>query len=72
MSDWNAKIIDEFRTNDGKVGGPFEGANMLLLHHTGAKSGKERINPLVYQPIDGAMAIFGSKGYRPTAITAGN
>ena len=63
MSDFNAEIIDEFRANKGKVGGPFEGAPVLLLHHTGAKSGTERVNPLVYQPLDnGRYAIFASKG----------
>jgi deazaflavin-dependent oxidoreductase (nitroreductase family) len=63
VSDFNAEIIDEFRANKGKVGGPFEGAPVLLLHHTGAKSGTERVNPLVYQPLDnGRYAIFASKG----------
>ena len=67
MSDWNTKIIDEFRANEGKVGGGFEGAPMLLLHTTGAKSGAERVNPLVYQPLeDGRIAIFASKGGAPT------
>jgi hypothetical protein len=47
FNDWNSKIIDEFRTNSGKVGGPFEGAPLLLLHTTGAKSGKERVNPVM-------------------------
>ena len=62
MSDWNAKIIDEFRANAGKVGGYFEGATMLLLHHTGAKTGTERVNPLVYLPHDDDFVIFASKG----------
>jgi deazaflavin-dependent oxidoreductase (nitroreductase family) len=63
MVDFNTGIINEFRANQGKVGGPFEGAPVLLLHHTGAKSGNERVNPLVYQPLDGGRyAIFGSKG----------
>jgi len=65
-NDWNAKIIEEFRANHGKVGGPFEGAPMLLLHHTGAKTGTERVNPLVYLPQDGAFVIFASKGGAPT------
>lgn len=43
----NPQIIEEFRANDGKVGGPFEGATLLLLHTTGAKSGKERVNPVM-------------------------
>ena len=64
--DRNAGIIQEFRANTGKVGGPFEGRNMLLLHSTGAKSGTQRINPLVYQAIDSSFAIFASKGGAPT------
>ncbi|MBV9665004.1 MAG: nitroreductase family deazaflavin-dependent oxidoreductase [Actinobacteria bacterium] len=64
--DWNRKIIDEFRANQGKVGGPFEGAPMLLLHHTGAKTGTERVNPLAYQDLgDGRVAIFASKAGAP-------
>ncbi len=66
-NDFNTQIINEFRQNAGKVGGPFEGAPMLLLHTTGAKSGAERVNPVVYQPLaDGAMAVFASKGGAPT------
>jgi len=48
MSDWNKAIIEEFRANGGKVGGHFAGTNLLLLHTTGAKSGLERVNPMVY------------------------
>jgi deazaflavin-dependent oxidoreductase (nitroreductase family) len=66
MSDFNLKIIDEFRANGGQVGGPFEGASMLLLHTTGAKSGKEHVNPLVYQADGDALAVFASKGGAPT------
>jgi deazaflavin-dependent oxidoreductase (nitroreductase family) len=62
MSDWNQNTIEEFRANDGKVGGMFEGANILLLHHTGARSGVERISPLMYQPLQGGFAVFASKG----------
>ena len=64
--DFNAQVIDEFRSNSGKVGGPFEGTPLLLLHHTGAKSGRARINPLVYQPDDGRYVIFASKAGAPT------
>ena len=46
-NDWNATIIAEFRENEGKVGGPFEGAPMVLVHHIGAKSGTERVAPLM-------------------------
>lgn len=62
MSDWNRKIIDEFRSNEGVVGGVFEGWDLLLLHHVGAKSGEERLSPLAYQPVDTGYAIFASKG----------
>lgn len=65
MSDFNAQIIDEFRANAGKVGGPFEGAPMVILHTTGAKSGKERITPLVYQADGDNVVIFASKGGAP-------
>jgi deazaflavin-dependent oxidoreductase (nitroreductase family) len=64
--DWNSKIIEEFRANGGKVGGPFEGMPMLLLHTTGAKSGRERVNPLAYQALDNGYAVFASKGGAPT------
>jgi deazaflavin-dependent oxidoreductase (nitroreductase family) len=61
MADWNAKIIEEFRDNGGVVGGVFAGKPILLLHHTGAKTGKRRVNPLMYQKLDGGYAIFASK-----------
>jgi deazaflavin-dependent oxidoreductase (nitroreductase family) len=60
MNDWNAKIIEEFRANEGRVGGPFEGSPVLLLHHTGRKSGVERVNPVVYQKVDSGWAVFAS------------
>jgi deazaflavin-dependent oxidoreductase (nitroreductase family) len=60
INDFNKTIIDEFRTNDGKVGGQFEGAKLLLLHTTGAKSGQQRVNPLAYFNIDGKLIIIGS------------
>lgn len=62
MSDWNKDIIEEFRGNDGNVGGTFEGRPLLLLHHVGAKSGTERVSPLMYQTLDDGFAIFASKG----------
>ena len=64
--DWNQRIIEEFRANDGKVGGQFEGMPILLLHHHGAKTGRERVNPVAYQAIDGGYAVFASKGGAPT------
>lgn len=62
MSDWNTGIIEEFRQNGGKVGGMFEGAPLLLLHHIGARTGTERVSPLVYLPVGDRWAIFASKG----------
>ena len=66
MSDFNQQIIDEFRTHAGKVGGGFEGAPMLLLHHLGAKTGTERVSPVVYQPDEGNYVVFASKAGAPT------
>jgi deazaflavin-dependent oxidoreductase (nitroreductase family) len=65
-ADFNANIIEEFRANAGQVSGMFEGMPVLLLHHTGAKSGKSRVNPLVYQGDDGRYVVFASKGGAPT------
>jgi deazaflavin-dependent oxidoreductase (nitroreductase family) len=65
MADFNTQVISEFRDNAGRVGGMFEGAKMLLLHHTGAKSGTERIAPLVYLPDGDHYVIFASKGGAP-------
>lgn len=62
MADFNAKIIDEFRANGGKVGGMFEGANMVLITTTGAKSGQQRTNPLVYLPDGDRIVIIASNG----------
>jgi deazaflavin-dependent oxidoreductase (nitroreductase family) len=65
--DPNKKVIEEFRANGGKVGGYFEGFPLVLLHHKGAKSGTERVNPLVYQRLDDdTVAVFASKGGAPT------
>lgn len=62
MSDWNKAIIEEFRANKGKVGGQFENSNLLLLHTTGAKSGLERVNPVVYFNDNGRYVVIASKG----------
>lgn len=62
---FNNSIVDEFRSNAGKVGGPFEGATLLLLTTTGAKSGQPRLNPLAYLTIDGKTIIVGSKAGAP-------
>jgi deazaflavin-dependent oxidoreductase (nitroreductase family) len=64
-NDFNSQIISEFRANGGKVGGMFAGASLLLLHSTGAKSGQERVSPLMYQTVDGGYAIFASKAGAP-------
>lgn len=61
MNDWNASIIAEFRAHDGTVGGRFEGAPLLLLHTTGARSGQERVNPVMYRDLGGgSVAVFAS------------
>lgn len=66
-TDWNSKIIEEFRATGGKVGGQFEGAPLLLLHTVGAKTGQERVNPVMYLPLgDGRVAVFASKAGAPT------
>lgn len=65
--DWNTRIIEEFRSNGGKVGGNFEGAPLLLLHTIGARSGTERTNPMMYQDLGGGrVAVFASKAGAPT------
>lgn len=68
MNDFNQQIIEDFRAHQGRVGGPFEGAPMVLLHHTGRRSGVERITPLVYLPDEehpGSIFVFASKGGAP-------
>lgn len=64
--DWNSKIIADFRANGGKVGPPFEGTPLLLLHTTGAKSGNERVNPVAYRADGDALVVFASKAGAPT------
>ena len=67
MNDFNQQIIDEFRANDGKVGGRFEGANLLILRTIGAKSGEVRESPVAYFPEDdGSMVVVASKAGLPT------
>jgi deazaflavin-dependent oxidoreductase (nitroreductase family) len=66
MSDWNDKIIEEFRDNGGKVGGQFAGAPLLLLHTVGARTGETRVSPMMYQQVGDAYAVFASKGGAPT------
>lgn len=64
LNDFNAAIVEEFRANEGKVAA-FGGGNLLLLHTTGAKSGKPRMSPLAYLTLDGKMLIFGSYAGAP-------
>ena len=66
INDRNKNIIEEFRENDGKVGGNFAGRTLLLLHTTGAKSGQERINPVAYVKDGDRFVIIASKGGAPT------
>ena len=61
MNDWNQKVIEEFRAKAGKVADPFEGAPVLLLHTKGAKSGLERVNPMMYLEESGRVFVFASK-----------
>jgi len=61
LTDWNQNTIEEFRANEGKVGGYFEGRPILLLHHKGAQSGVERVNPVMYETLDNGFAVFASK-----------
>ena len=68
-NDWNAKIITEFRANDGRVGGNFEGAPVLLAHHRGRKSGREGVAPMMYladDSDDATVYVFASKAGAPT------
>ena len=66
MSDWNTGVIEEFRKNRGKVGGQFEGAPLLLINHTGARTRKVRINPVMYLKDGHRYLVFASKGGAPT------
>lgn len=66
VQNYNTPIIEEFRANQGKVGGNWEGRDLLLLNTTGARSGQERTNPLAYQRLDNGYAVFASKGGAPS------
>jgi deazaflavin-dependent oxidoreductase (nitroreductase family) len=66
LQDFNQRIIDDFRANAGKVGAPFEGRPMILVHHRGARSSTERVTPLVYQPVGDNFAVFASWGGSPS------
>ncbi len=64
--DFNARIIEDFRANEGRVGGPFEGGTLLLLHHVGARTGTPRVNPLMYNRDGDRYVVFASKAGAPT------
>ncbi len=66
MAEFNRKVIDEFHANAGKVGGPFAGAPMVLLHHTGGKTGKAYVTPLVYSMDGDRIIIIASKAGAPS------
>ena len=66
MTEFNQKVIEEFRSSGGKVGGPFAGAPMILVTHTGAKSGKTHTTPLVYSRDGERFVIIASKAGAPT------
>jgi deazaflavin-dependent oxidoreductase (nitroreductase family) len=66
--DWNAKTIAEFRANEGRVGGTFAGAPIVLLHHRGRKSGREYVTPVMYLPHDtdpGIIYVFATRAGAP-------
>jgi deazaflavin-dependent oxidoreductase (nitroreductase family) len=69
MADWNAQIIDEFRAHHGRVGGQFEGAPLILLHHRGRKSGTAYVSPvmaLAHESDPDTIYVFASKAGAPT------
>ncbi len=66
MTDWNKKVIEEFRANDGVVGGMFAGMDLLLLHTIGAKSGQPRLNPMAYTKDGDRYIVIASKGGAPS------
>jgi deazaflavin-dependent oxidoreductase (nitroreductase family) len=64
-NDWNHNVIEEFRANEGKVGGPFAHLPLVLVHHKGAKTGTPRINPLAYRRDGSNYVIFASYAGAP-------
>lgn len=68
MPDWNTQVIDEFRANQGRVGGQFEGAPLVLLHHRGRKTGTEHVSPVMYLQDEAdpdRLYVFASKAGAP-------
>ena len=71
-NDWNERNIAEFRANGGRVGGNFEGAPVVLVHHQGRRSGREYVNPMMYLPDDadnGTIYVFATKAGAPSNLT---
>ncbi len=69
MSEWNASTIAEFRANEGRIGGYFEGAPVVLLHHRGRKSGQERVTPVMslrHETDPDIIYVFATKSGAPT------
>ena len=68
VSNWNDTVISEFRANEGRLGGGFEGAPVVLVHHRGRTSGRDYVNPVMYLPDDDpdTIYVFASKGGAPT------
>jgi deazaflavin-dependent oxidoreductase (nitroreductase family) len=69
VSDWNSGIIAEFRDNEGRVGGPFDGAPLALVHHVGRKSGNPHVSPMMYMADEDdpdVIYVFASKAGAPT------
>ncbi len=67
-SDWNKNVIDQFHANEGRVGPPFQGAPLTLVHHRGRKTGKEFVSPMMYLADDDdgkVMYVFASKSGAP-------
>ena len=66
MTDFNSNVIEEFRANEGKIGGYFAGQNMLLLTTVGATTGEPRLTTIIYVEDEGRIFIVGSKGGAPS------
>ena len=69
MADFNTRVIEEFRANEGRVGGGFEGAPLTLVHHRGRKTGRDLVAPMMYLRDDdapGTIYVFASKGGAPS------
>jgi len=68
MSDWNSKTIEEFRANEGRVGGTFDGAPLVVVHHRGRKSGQPYVTPVMYLPDEAdpnVIYVFATRGGTP-------